>query len=236
MQKLIPGIKTFLGAADSHGDRIRLSTGTLCVPRSYRHEDEAIIPAPPWRKPASREMAILTAGSVPEGYDSAISVVSLPTPLLHPFEALRAAAAKGRNKDQINEMLACHCFDGALRSVIQYVDKHLRPSGEAGPAEELKGGIFAKPAAQCTITTDPNSSKLVGLHADNWSNYPIDGRAQAPNRIAFNLGCEDRFFLFVNIPVHEMYEKVRHLIQPIDHTTAVGRMFMVLFPSYPVVR
>jgi hypothetical protein len=235
VQKLIPEIKFVPHVADYEKSPLELSTGTLAMPSSSRYERDAVVPSEPWRKLTSEEVVALTSESPPEHY-SAISRVSLPTHLLQPFEPLRLAAADGANGGQLNALLTESAFNMAIHSVMDYVNAQLRPSGGNDPTEELSGGIYVRPPAQCTITTDHNSGKYVGLHVDNWSFYPIEKRAKAPNRITINLGCQDRYFLFINVSVGAMYEKVRALVRGNHHGTAIGRVFMSLFPSYPVVR
>jgi len=236
VRSLISGIKTFVTIAHGRGFPIELSSGTLARPVSSWYDNDAVVPAGPWRRPTSREAAILTCGFVPEDYGSAISLVSLPRSILQPFEPLRAAAAVGADNRELNALLAGSTFDDATHSVMNYVNTHLRTSTDVEPVEELNGGIYLRAPAQCTVTTDPNSGKHIGLHVDNWNNYPIASRGKAPNRITINLGCEDRFLLFVNIAIGAMYERVQALVRGVYHTTAIGRVFMSLFPSYPVVR
>jgi hypothetical protein len=236
VQSLISDIKTFLSVGDGRDLPVELSAGTFAMPPSSRFDNEAVVPAAPWRKPTAREVALLASEAAPEDYGSAISLVSLPRPLLRPFKPLRAAAAAGANHDKLDALLAGRTFDHAMHSIMNYVNIQLRPSADMEPAEELKGGIYLRAPAQCTVTTDPKSGKHVGLHVDNWSNYPIARRDKAPNRLTINLGCEDRYLLFLNIGVRAMYEKVHALVRGVEHTTAIGRVFMALFPLYPVVR
>jgi hypothetical protein len=235
-QRLTPGIKTLITVANGPEFPIELSTGTLTRPVSCRYDYDAVVPAAPWRKPTSQESAILTSGVVPEDYGSAISLVSLPRSILQPFEPLREAAAMGADSRGLDALLAGSTFDDAMHSVMNYARTQLRPSDDIEPAEELNGGIYLRAPAQCTVTTDPNSGKHVGLHVDNWSDYPISKRCKAPNRITINLGCEDRFLLFMNIAIGGMYERVKVLVPGVCLATAIGRVFMSLFSSYPVAR
>jgi hypothetical protein len=232
---LSPDIRTFL--ATQKGDfPIELSSGTVARPLSSRYERDAVVPVLPWRKPTPEEIAILTSAVIPKNYGAAISLISLPKPLLWPFESLRAIAARGGDNHELNIHLTGRAFHDAIQVVTNYVKANLQPDDITETPEEFEGGIYLRPPSQCTVTTDPTSGQHVGLHVDNWNNYSIANRGMAPNRIAINLGCEDRFFLFVNIAIGTMYEKIQALTRGIHHTTAIGRVFMTLFSSYPVVR
>jgi hypothetical protein len=236
MKTLTSGIK-FVRIAACEGEApIELSAGTVAIPRSSRYEQDAVIPSAPWRSPSSEEVEILTSQVVPEDYSSAISCISLPDHLLLPFEALRAATARGANDLKLNALLMPPLLDAGMRAITSYVKTELRPKDVPEPIEQLVGGIYVRPPAQSTITTNFDTGKHVGLHVDNWSNLPIESRDKAPNRITINLGCQDRFLLFINIAVQSMYKKVHYLVRNNHHGTAIGRVFMTAFPSYPVVR
>jgi hypothetical protein len=92
-----------------------------------------------------------------------------------------------------------------------------------------------------TVTAAADSHALVGLHVDSWNRQDlgISRRGHAPNRVCLNLGSEDRFFLFVNVPVGQMYELTKgEDRQSADacSPSSIASDFMSSFPSYPVVR
>lgn len=90
------------------------------------------------------------------------------------------------------------------------------------------------------MTVQPETNELIGLHLDDWYGFALADRARAPNRICINLGREDRFLLFLNMPIGKMCEEVDRACGGkatlADGGTSIGRMFMSLFPSYPAFR
>lgn len=235
-QNLIPGVKVFVSHQDCDAGRIELSSGTLPVPASYEYETDAIVPLGPWRRPTAQEAAILTSGALPPDSGFAISLVSFPSSLMRSFEVLRTATVLEVEKREINALLRAHPFDRATRSVIRYVNARFCEGHDLKSADGLAGGVYVRRPARSATTSDFRSGKYVGLHVDNWTSYPIEKRGAAPNRIAINLGDEDRFFLYLNIPLTTIYEVIRPIINGVYHTSAIGRVFMTLFPTYPVVR
>jgi hypothetical protein len=229
MMKLFPDI--MLSAEGSEDLSFDLSPGTVALGKSGRYEDYAVIPSAPWRMPTQEEVSILTSRGLPPNRN-AVSLIKLPPTLLEPFKPSPNLLGKGQL--ELSSLLNGQTYDSARRSITNYVNTQLRAASDLAAAQDLVGGVFVRPPAQCTTTTDYASGRFVGLHVDNWSDYPIDERVDAPNRIA--IGSEDRHFLYVNASLTAMFEKVRSLVNHNHHGTVIGRVFMTLFPFYPVVR
>jgi hypothetical protein len=60
----------------------------------------------------------------------------------------------------------------------------------------LSLGLGQNPPLMATVTRDPRSSLLVGLHVDTFEAYNED-RTSAGNRLSINIGTAPRYFLFV---------------------------------------
>jgi len=76
---------------------------------------------------------------------------------------------------------------------------------------------------------------------DSWyrRDFGLSRREHAPNRVCVNLGLSDRFFLYLNIPIGEIYELIRNIGSPQENAygaSIVATDFMKSFPYYPVVR
>ena len=87
----------------------------------------------------------------------------------------------------------------------------------------------------------PETEALVGLHVDSWyrREFGLDRREQAPNHFCLNLGSQERFFVFVNVPVGQMFAMAKDESDISADTcgpTALAREFLRSCPSYPVVR
>jgi hypothetical protein len=64
-------------------------------------------------------------------------------------------------------------------------------------------------------------------------------RSLSKNRVCINIGTEDRFFLFVNLPLHAVFkfaEGSTYSASPKSLAIDVCKMFMLKFPLYPVVK
>jgi hypothetical protein len=60
----------------------------------------------------------------------------------------------------------------------------------------LSLGLGQNPPLMTTVTRDPRSGLLVGLHVDTFESYNED-RTSAGNRLSINIGKSPRYFLFV---------------------------------------
>jgi hypothetical protein len=235
MDRLVSGMAVLPAAG--HRNRIELSAGTIPAPKAARgltYQAGALIPSAEWRKPNAQEREILLADDCGQHDSERINVVKLPAALLAPFAELRAASERNR---PMRELLLLASTPGC-RAGVGAVAAHVKHcfQATAAPDEELQGGLIVQPARLQTVTVHPQSRELVGLHLDNWFRLPLRRRHEAPNRICLNLGCQDRYFLFLNLSIRRMYGAVRRRVAGQLHPMAVGRHFMTLFPSYPVVR
>ena len=95
--------------------------------------------------------------------------------------------------------------------------------------DALEGGLSAHLPRLQTVTANPKSRAFVGLHIDNFYSFPLDRREYSPNRVCINLGSEDRFLLYLNIPMAPIYGLMQN-------KSGAEKEFMRAFPSYPVVR
>ena len=92
-----------------------------------------------------------------------------------------------------------------------------------------------KSSGLTTVTEDPNTGALVGLHIDDWYNAPLTSRSDAPNRVCINLGCEERSFLFLPLSIARIWDAVGNIESGVKHTS-VARLFMRMVSCYPIVR
>jgi hypothetical protein len=61
-----------------------------------------------------------------------------------------------------------------------------------------------------TVTFDSSRQRYIGLHLDSWDLMPLHKRHQSTNRICINLGLEDRFFLFINLTLMDIFHALNH--------------------------
>jgi hypothetical protein len=51
-----------------------------------------------------------------------------------------------------------------------------------------------------------SSGTSQGLHVDNRVNSPLAQRTSSPGRTAMNLGYEDRYLIYVNLPLARIWQ------------------------------
>lgn len=235
-------IVVFLGGVSDNLDRVEVSATTTRPPVSigkWFYNDGAIVPDQTWRALTADERRFVIAGSPPNHFGKGVSIVRLPPALLQPFQALRKAAAEVRREEELLLLLGSAICSEGTRSVVEHVRRQFQraPATRDAKEEMIEGGILVKPPGLLTVTVQPGSNTLIGLHLDDWYSFPLERRHLAPNRICLNLGCEDRFFLFVNLPIAQMREVVKRSGMSAESGgTRIARTFMSLCPSYPVVR
>jgi hypothetical protein len=159
----------------------------------------------------------------------------LPSPLLEPFRSLSEATAEFLMKESLFPIVASQSCQKGIDAISDYVQRHFGRPTIGGGYEPIVGGICIKSPGLPTVTCDPNTEALAGLHVDDWYKLPLGSREEAPNRMCINLGSQDRFFLFLPVSITQIHGIVSNS-DPGSNQTSVGRAFMRLFPCYPIVR
>lgn len=97
--------------------------------------------------------------------------------------------------------------------------------------------VFNKPNCE-TSTIDSQTHKHVGLHIDSWDNLSINQTKNGNNRICFNLGSEDRYFMFINLSVKKILSMIKQKMEiPKDYNqNSLCRDFLRLYPDYSVIK
>lgn len=218
---------------------IEVSAGTGGPPAILHtvYDEGARVPLGGWRRLTSEEASAVLAKPGPPRRGNTVSVVRMPADLLEPFEVLRAAARRRSQKEELLALLHAKDVRDGTVAVGAYVRRRFgRPDGEC--RDEAYRRIAVNEPGLTTITQASGAGTLVGLHVDDWYAHPISRRHLAPNRICINLGCEDRFLLFVDVPVASMARILQRAgRKTLGHDcTSVARTFMASYPAYPVLR
>jgi len=238
MNKLIPGVRVLCHSADDAPSLLQVCEGTQhAVPTTdLPYLPEAVIPRGQWRDLTQSERACLSAPMPADRQTPLIEILQIPPLVLESYAELRQLLSAPNSQDRVRSF--CHSTTGksAAQSFCTFAN-----SISSDPSQpQQKCIIVAKPADMPTTTEDVPRKGLNGLHLDNWTRLPLDGRKDAENRIVVNLGIQDRFLLFLNIPIEEVCEHVmKHARKPDllrTRGTEVARIFFALFPDYPIVR
>lgn len=204
-------------------------------PRSgHRYLADALIPAPPWRGPSSREMTFLTEGDALDG--AWIGLVRLRPDIWEAFHDLRTLLRRTDDIEAARRIIQAPRWTDLADRVAAW----LAPTMNDGGRSLAGTGLGLHPPGLGTVTYDRPRDGYIGLHLDSWygANGPAE-RAAAPGRISLNLGDEDRHFVYSNQPFGAMIERLAGLAQPVDPGAGAGqlsRQFLRSQPTLPIVR
>ena len=221
--------------------RLSLTNVRQAAPQSlaeWRYEEGSVVPTRHWRELTVQEEACIRRLPKHGPHGSVVGVVSTPSHLLEPFQALRILASRARTEEELFPSLKAPACAEALSAFARHAFTVFGKSPDSESIATIDGGLHVKPPGLPTTTVHRDTKVLIGLHIDDWYSYPLNERHLAPNRICINLGCEDRFFLFLNVPIAEMHRLVCAKSKTAQHYggTLTARTFLRLFPDYPVLR
>jgi hypothetical protein len=249
--KLKKGINIFCDAnTDAKSPRIWLSSGTTqeFAPAFDQivYRPGAFVPTGFWREASLKEYSLIFTNEPKsdlslQDIGSHIGVIRLPDEILAPLERILEEI---RNSQAATleecELVNTHPeSDTIIAKVRNYIQRYCISSNRL----ELVGLRTTIPGL-ITVTSsyqkDISQTIYDGLHLDSWDRDPLKLRHKARNRICINLGCEDRFFMFINLTLMDMFHALG-LSESKDiykhyRGVSIGDEFMKRFPSYPVVK
>jgi hypothetical protein len=217
------------------------STGASCD----RYEPEAVVPKGPWRAASSEEIKVMLSTDAGEDAGRSIRVLRFPSCFL---EALHNIASRqgGFTPENARSITSSREARAILMDFNRFAQSLPWLNGRIA-ADHVHGGFCIKQPGLKTISINQNG-RFVGLHVDNWFRLPIGRRAQSPVRICANFGSRDRFLLFLNVAVDNIYsadavetQEDKHLewrkgVVNLRTSTILGRKFLRVFDDYPITR
>lgn len=188
------------------------------------YEKDAVVARGPWRQLSDAEWRELT----PAVKNPSVALIALPAAVLKPFHEIREIAARTRTAKRLWDALPD--YDQRVHTFLSYA---VRLYGYGSQAKD-PGGIHVNNPGMRAATVNPKGGMRVGLHLDDWYRASPQNRHRSPNRICVNLGCEDRYFLFLNIPIRRVYALAGASTELSG--SMAGQLFFRRFPRYPVVK
>ncbi|MBW4689711.1 MAG: hypothetical protein KME40_32610 [Komarekiella atlantica HA4396-MV6] len=249
--ELQKGIKIFFQTdIDFEKHRIFLSSGTSTEVEQtlaqIKYCKGAFVPKESWREPNIEEKTLLGINEQLVNINmwdlhQYIGLIRIPDKVLAPLEAILENVRKSP-AIALEEWQAVVTHP-EVENVIVEVSNYLMPYCLFRHRFKVLG-LYIKPPGLKTVTVNSvnNQSEnlYIGMHLDSWDRYPLRRRHKSRNRICINLGCEDRFFLFINLTLIDMFYALGLLIPKDIHKhyrgTELGNEFMKQYPSYPVVK
>ena len=231
------GIKVIIDK-ETLKERMFFSTGVTKVKglgKTYNQvfHVNSYVPKEPWIGLSQEMQSILISKNLSNlDYTEAISIIQIPHEISALFEKLNLNKVENYEfLDELKQQKANEYFD-AMFALDNYIYKYLIKDDKF---DKLGVHIGKSNLFSSTIS----GSKYVGLHIDNWDNLTFDNIDNATNRISINLGNEDRFLIFINLTIKQMYKELKKytnksLVQ-YDNNSIVHDFFK-FFPNYPILR
>ena len=234
------GIKLFSESSNLENEhsKVMISSGIHKIENNIelKYKTGTFIPKEPWNSLSNYEKSVVWGDENHSEYDkySFISIIKIPEEILEPFTDLRTALIEKKELNciqKIKNQKNCHLGKELLKEYLTLYGT---------PFDEIFIGI--NPPNLRTVTYDPRDShkKYIGLHLDNWHNRPLNERHFSPKRICINLGIEDRYFLYINLPLKKIYEELERVNsndpRRFEVSSALGLAFMEEFSNYPILR
>jgi hypothetical protein len=265
MLKLLESIKVIDYNSDSSCSKSRLwiNSGTIQSIKSKSfatlYSNNAFIPFESWREAKKDEKKLL--------YVDSIDVASYPNPSTHigiiaiPQEALVPLEELGVSFVQSIEDCQMLVSEAAYQQAVDNILQYLQPLC-ISDRKFIVHNIATNSTGLNTVTYNPEEQCFIGLHLDSWDRFPLEKRHLSTNRICINLGFEDRFFLFINLTLMDIFyllnvneldeapefslknrqERLRqyYFSNPSNQLKTqpdyLRQMFLHQYPHYPVVK
>ena len=231
-------------AGDEKDPRILLSSGTYPASESSSKQvycSNALLPQEPWRQPTNDELKLLLPiqknddGKLTHwNIGSALGVIRIPPDFLSPLDRLKL-----KEIETLENLVITHDEEVAISEVRDRISFYCQGSLKT----EGLGINIANPD-MITSTIDQRISKeceiYTGMHLDSWDKLPLKHRNKSRNRLCINLGREDRFFLFINLTLMDIFRALGLSETKDIHKYYRGlnlpQEFMSKNPTYPVLK
>jgi hypothetical protein len=230
--------------SEENSPRIWLSSGICPASDSefdrIRYRDNAFLPQEPWRQPTDEELSLLVPRQEDLGQlnrwdlGSDLGVVRIPPECLLPLDKLNLHSIEsGTDRSIISDE----------EIAISEVRDRILGYCQGSTATEILGINIAAPDLT-TITIDRQldveQQTYAGMHLDSWDKLPLKHRHKSRNRLCINLGKEDRFFLFIDLTLMDIFRALglseTKDIYKYYRGLQLGEAFMYQYPNCPVVK
>ncbi|TVP60095.1 MAG: hypothetical protein EA343_18340 [Nodularia sp. (in: Bacteria)] len=243
--KLKEGITLFINQRniELEPDRLSLYEGTIlveeCSSNKYlvnQYHPKSCIPKLLSRPLLNVEHNMLCSTNL-EKYKmgESLAIFNIPDKILSGFDYVRDSIIKS----DINNLVLALDSEESKSSILEvnnYVKQFGEPTGRIALGFNLPNLI--------TVTRQPrdNNKRYMGLHIDGWGLHKekLERRHLSPVKICVNLGLQERYLLFINLSLQEIYRILKnHGMNDKSYSSEpwnIGNLFMEKLPNYPVIR
>jgi hypothetical protein len=235
---MLNGVKLLLQEATTiplH-ERVYINNGTVKaseIPRDQLPQpfcSYAFIPKMEWRQLTNTELGLLCSDDyhLPEG--EWLSIMNIPAEIMAYFRDVQILAQVVNYPDEVRQQANTELLGQGFVLLENYLCK----------LDDLAGSTFhtsaiaTNPPNLITTAYDNQNHGYVGLHVDSFYGKDALYRNDSPNRISINIGPEDRYFMFMNLTMPQIYERMGHPVS--GEVNELIRLFMAAHPDYPVIR
>lgn len=207
--------------------RIHVSEGTVLVQDLVYYEKRSYIPKQIWRTPTIHELDQWIVNFSEEKVGQQIAIIKVPDEIMGKFQTIRQV----KTINELEALEASNHLKKAKESLISF----LEPISDA-PINYLGIGMNSP-----GLTTVTNEGKYIGLHIDSCDRESIWQRGESKNRFMLNCGSQARSFLFVNLSLAGILDRLKTIGYGIAQLEAIGvtkvsKLFMDSFSDYPVIK
>jgi hypothetical protein len=221
--------------------RIQINSGVqkalgYDIYNQMQFSENAMKPKRDWRKITDKEYKLIVTESH-KNPSSMVSIHSLPSKIINLFKKLDLASSI-HNNDAHSKFAQKKDIASLLSEAL---DSYLNRYSIKGHAK-LHALVVMPTSLETTSfyysDKNPEVKEYLGIHLDTSTEFKVYNGRYAKNRILINLGAEDRYFLFVNLTVNQLYKKLQTVkinTKKID-VGNLGESFFKAFPNYPILK
>lgn len=224
---------------------VQLSSGTAPVNQSlsekYNYRSGVFLPNQPWREALDSEKQILFANtsSLSNSWQlgSGVAIIKVPDEVLASFDILGLKTLNDYTEKKL--IFENSNYNTIILGFVSKLSHYL---------VNLKDfkifGLNIAPSGLPSITNDvsqaqPNLRQFIGLHIDENDIVPVKDKISVRNRLSVNLGRSDRYLMFINLTLVDIYCACKGYDPAPDLYYSVSELtdeFLNLYPNYPVVK
>ena len=208
----------------SHGTELSSLESVIYLP----YTEGALIPREPWRPLSHEEEGIICCSHS----DYAVGDVwtqKVPQGIMEAFAS--AGTQDLKLQSEVGRVMLGLPYQRAVELTMDWLHEKM-PVELCTCSRAL--GIAVKPQGMSTVTVNTTTGCRIGLHLDFWDKQAIMDSYESRVRCNINLGLEDRYFLFVNIPSPIIFQQI--IAEGDLRGSSIGRKFLSDNPDYPVIR
>jgi hypothetical protein len=231
---------------DILANKLMINSGSDCLDSAAQtaanYADGSFIPRSSWRHLEGKELECVVSSDHQWINGRSIGIIRIPDPEL---DLLRQSLvmtdlALADNFEPLHAISREDIYQQAIDRLLKYLKPY--NINDLNPIKCL--GINDSLPELITTTRDLINylpeTPYVGLHLDSWEKDPLKRRHLSKNRLCINLGQEQRYFLFINLSLLQIFQMLG-LKDPQDipqyyRATNLTDLFLQTYPNYPVCK